>query len=1262
MTNISHLPLIIPFIFIFVNKTLRDIVTMVTIVASALVETLCDKLGSPLLNEFSLLWGLETDLKVFKSTISTVKDVLEYAEKRCIKDDQVYNWLRKLKDNVYDADDLLDKLHLEAQRQEDDSRGQTSRVITNYLKKINPFNKSKLAHKIRSINKNLDDITAEKAKFHLESKTIMYSEINTNYTETWSKIDDGAVCGRDREKEKIISQLKRTDGHENISVISIVGLGGLGKTTLAQLVYNNVELDQHFDLKMWVYVSEVFVFQRIVKQMIESGSKNKCDSDNFDSLGEILSSKLKGKKFLLVLDDVWRKNCEENWDKLKAILKYGASGSKIIVTSRDMKVSEIMDVAFPFKLEGLSDDFSWDLFKQRAKISENEVHSQILKIAKEIMKRCAGVPLALKALGSIMRSKNSIEEWCSVRDSDIWELSNDEDQVIKSLKLSYMHLPSSLKECFTYCSIFPKGQRINKLELIGQWIAHGFISLHDSKGGVEAKGKEHFKHLVQMSFLQNVVESRNGDVTCKMHDLVHDVARSIVAHEFSIMNDMDSMSDIGRPENMNIKCRYLSLIEYSGKIGPIIIKKLRALHIEGSNFANDDPDIISKAKSLRSLAINGIYLESFTFSSRKLIHLRYVCFSDCRFTEIPIDFCALWSLQSLHLKGCHNLRKLPKSIGRVIGLRTLELNDCPNIDSLPTSIGQCKSLQNLIIRLRQIKSIPNSIGQLENIRLLNFSGCRELKKLPDDAVGSFKSIKCINLSDCSGLEEIPISIGNLKILDSLDLSYCGSLRSLPDSVGNLQNLQVLNLVMCTSIVALPSSISNLVNLETLNVQFCVNLGELPGGLGELVRLQSLDLSWCKSLRSLPDSVGNLQNLQVLNLNFTSIVALPSIISKLVNLENLNFDLFKQSGMLIGIGKLTKLRRLSNFVVGKGSKYAHISELEHLDCLSGRLLVSDLHNVSNPREAVLPNLLKQKKDLENITLHWGWDMAKREWDVAVLEALQPPPTIKQLMLIRYPRVEYSKWMMLEEMSMSSFPYLNSLYLNGLKNCTHLPCLVELPCLKYLSLYKMNSLRSFTGYFPVLVKLIIENMPNLEELTTMKLVRCEEQETNDTYESAFPHLQTLTLSNCPKIRIQPHRLPSVVKLNIGNNVLLDGLYFSDGGASSQTILPSLKKLKIRCFTLTSLPQSMQHLTALQSLEIFYCTRLRALPEWLGELKSLKYLYIKSTPLTCLPQSIQHLTALQNLIIVDCFGLRERCKRENGEDWPLISHIPTVDLYHI
>jgi Leucine-rich repeat (LRR) protein len=178
--------------------------------------------------------------------------------------------------------------------------------------------------------------------------------------------------------------------------------------------------------------------------------------------------------------------------------------------------------------------------------------------------------------------------------------------------------------------------------------------------------------------------------------------------------------------------------------------------------------------------------------------------------------------------------------------------------------------------------------------------------------------------------------------------------------------------------------------------------------------------------------------------------------------------------------------------------------------------------------------------------------------------------------------------------------------------------------------------------------------------MKLVRCEEQETNDTYESAFPHLKTLTLSNCPKIRIQPHLLQSVVELIIENEVLLDGLYFSDGGASSQTILPSLKKLKIEWSTLTSLPQSMQHLTALESLEIFYCTRLLALPEWLGELKSLKYLYIRSTPLTCLPQSIQHLTALRKLIIEDCFGLRERCKHENGEDWPLISHIPIVDLY--
>lgn len=1193
---------------------------------STLVKIVGEKLGSAFLNELGLVWGVKRDLESLESTISAIKDVLEDAEQCCINNKHVYNWLKKLKEVVYDTDDLLDKIHLETEkeRQEATSHGHRSEVIGNFLSESNLVKRLKLGHKIRSINRRLDAIAAERAKFHLQGKHVEFKEIDVNNWVTWSKIDQDTICGRDSEREKILSQLMQIDGNENVSIISIVGLGGVGKTTLAQLAYNNEnEFKGYFDLKIWVHVSQNFDIGRIVRAMIESVTQNKCKLENLDPLGEKLSRQLNGKRFLLVLDDIWNENQEE-WEKLKSVLNVGAMGSKILVTTRSMRVSQIMKASFTFDLTGLSEEMSWALFKQRAfDGSESELDHQVLEIAREIVKNCRGVPLALKALGSIMQFRKSIDQWLAVRDSNIWKSGDEGDQVMASLRLSYMHLPPGLKQCFLYCSIFPKGQKIIKSELVGQWIAHGFISLPESKGTVEDKGNEYFNHLVQISFLQNIEESIEGRVTCKMHDLVHELARSIIAHEFSVIKGKDVMTIT------DSSCRYLSLIEYSEKLKATVIKSLRALHIYKGNFRLVDD--VEKAKSLRSLVIDSVQCDILPIHFSKLIHLRYISISNGTFMVLPEAICNLWSLQALHLKGCDKITCLPDSIGRLVGLRTLQLN-CAGVRSLPESIGQCLNLQNLIVNCRVLEYIPESVGQIENLMLFNFSRCFCLKKLPVDVFRRTHSTRNIYLVGCDSLLEVPDSIGNLARLECLDLSSCENLRFLPDTIGNLTNLRAMNLVM-SSIEVLPSSIYKLVNLETLNVSSCYKLRELPGGLGEMKKLRYLNTDGC-----------------------------PLV------------------GMPVGLGKLSDIRMLNSFVVGEESKYAHISELEHLNFLSGSLEISRLHNINNPIKAAKANL-KQKQYLEHLKLQWSHRTPERNWDVAVLDALQPPSNITSLELYHYPGAEYSKWMMLEENM--SFQYLTCVTLYSLKNCTTLPRLVELPCLSDLRLVGLDSLTNFSGdfptlarldfhgmanlvsisgYFPSLDELDLFSMPNLKELMTMKLVIYEENEDNNAYASVIPRLSKLGISNCPKLRGQPHLPPSVVELELSqsNEELLAGVHLSEGEASSDdssayfrvrklTIndmklsesvllgqLSSLTELKISNCELNCLPESMQHLGSLCVLEIHNCDHLYSLPEWLGELKSLQRLEILDTPVSYLPQSMQHLSSLRVLEIEECNGL--------------------------
>uniref|UniRef100_A0A2N9I9E7 Rx N-terminal domain-containing protein n=1 Tax=Fagus sylvatica TaxID=28930 RepID=A0A2N9I9E7_FAGSY len=316
----------------------------------AIAQKIIEDLGSWAFQEVGSLWDVEAELENIKNTLSTIQAVLQDAAEQQSHNHQVRDWLEKLKDAVYEADDLLSEFLTEALR-----RGGTSE---NIAKKVRGFFSSSnplvfrydMSRKIIAMRQKLNAIAEDRKKFHLKECHVE-PQVSMDREETHSFVPNENVLGREDDKKAIIKLLLDPNVEENVSVVPIVGIGGLGKTTLAQYVYNDDIVKKHFELKMWVCVSDPFEVKVVIEKIIASATSNKPNGLHMDELQKQLRKEIDGKKYLLVLDDVWNQNYNK-WDNLKSLLMGGAKGSKIIITTRAKLVAETTSPVSIYTLKG----------------------------------------------------------------------------------------------------------------------------------------------------------------------------------------------------------------------------------------------------------------------------------------------------------------------------------------------------------------------------------------------------------------------------------------------------------------------------------------------------------------------------------------------------------------------------------------------------------------------------------------------------------------------------------------------------------------------------------------------------------------------------------------------------------------------------------------------------------------------------------------------------------------------------------------------
>jgi hypothetical protein len=666
-----------------------------------------------------------------------------------------------------------------------------------------------VAGEMEDLNKEINKIYDNIEKYGIES-----GEAGADATTEAQYERD--VVGFDDHSTTLVKQL--TEKNQKLDVVSIIGMGGSGKTTLARQIYNDNVIQSHFNCRAWVYISQNFrtreLFLEILKsEMPKSDELTRKKLFKYlseDELKEKLFNCLQGRRYLIVMDDIWR---TEVWDEVRSAFPDNSNGSRILITSRVKEVALHASLTPPYFLGSLNKDESWELFSKKV-FDGGKCPSKLETLGRKIAEDCRGLPLSIVVLGGFLANeKKTHKAWSKLIGNVNWHLNEANTLIYKDILAStYTCLPRYLKKCFLYFGIYPEGFEIPVRRLMHLWEAEDFI-WHNPDRLWEDVAEIYLKELIDRSLIQVASRRTDGGVkTCRIHALLRDLCISESAKE--------------------------KFLEVSTDVNPLSVNKSNRLSIQGSL----DPYISSNSSHpFRSLLFHG--QDTYDFEPN---HWKWVL----------ENFKLLRTLNF----GCVNLYSIPTMIEHLIHLKYLGI-ESDALKAIPDSIGNLSYLETLDFRGTFLNYLPEGIWKLQSLRNLYVSGP---VSFPNhlDPLENLCVLSTVSLNQHTASRGIPnlTKLGIWFASDENNSEVVDVLKCL----AHLSRLQTLKIINCSERPSLPISFPQTITKITLR-HVRIKVRRDMKVLGKLLNLKILKLQSCLLSSQLYVFAGSFPRLQVLKL-------------------------------------------------------------------------------------------------------------------------------------------------------------------------------------------------------------------------------------------------------------------------------------------------------------------------------------------------------------------------------------------------------------